>query len=722
MNCSGKETITLTTKHSQLSFIVTENGYLTLAYFGKKLPKSDLSYVIMEIPRASYLADTDSIENFKLEQLPVGYPAFGNSDLRSPAHQEIYADGSRLSDFRYVDHSFSKIKQQLNGLPYANTERLDYLIIELSDRYTGVSLHLKITAFQEQDVFTQSVTFSNPSDQEVVLTKAMSLNLDFLTDDFELLLLSGAWGREMHLSRRKLVQGLQGIDSKRGASGHGQNPFIALVSPDTTEAAGAVIACQLMYSGNFVASAEVDMHQNTRMQIGINPFDFSWTLAPSESFDTPEAIFLYADGLNQMSQKFHAFYEDCVVPRAFKNKERPILLNNWEATYFDFDQERILRLANEGAKIGIECFVLDDGWFGKRENERTSLGDWTPNQEKLGGSLQQLITAIKELGLDFGLWIEPEMVSKKSLLYQQHPEWIVRVPNRRPQQVRYQYVLDLSLNEVQKYLIEQITWLLDTHEINYLKWDMNRNITDSFSSGLKKEHQQEFSHRYILGLYHVLETITKRFPNVLIESCAGGGGRFDPGMLYYTPQIWTSDDSDAIARLEIQKGTSLLYPPSTMGCHVTASPNHQVGRVTSLHTRALVAQQGNFGYELNLLALSEAEKDCLAQQIKQYKLERQTLQFGQQTRLAVYDSQNEYAWQKQNLVTSEVIVTHINILNKPNTVPKRLKLKSLKNDQLYQVNDTVRSGAELMEIGLMIPKPSEDFFATRWKIMPIKET
>lgn len=280
----------------------------------------------------------------------------------------------------------------------------------------------------------------------------------------------------------------------------------------------------------------------------------------------------------------------------------------------------------------------------------------------------------------------------------------------------------MSLNKVQKYLIDQITWLLDTHEINYLKWDMNRNITDSFSSGLKKEHQREFSHRYILGLYHVLETITKRFPNVLIESCAGGGGRFDPGMLYYTPQIWTSDDSDAIARLEIQKGTSLLYPPSTMGCHVTASPNHQVGRVTSLHTRALVAQQGNFGYELNLLALSEAEKECLAQQIKQYKLERQTLQFGQQTRLAVYDSQNEYAWQKQNLVTSEVIVTHINILNKPNTVPKRLKLKSLKNDQLYQVNDMVRSGAELMEIGLMIPKPSEDFFATRWKIMPIKET
>lgn len=417
-----------------------------------------------------------------------------------------------------------------------------------------------------------------------------------------------------------------------------------------------------------------------------------------------------------MSQKFHQFYQNSVIRSQLKEQVRPILLNNWEATYFDFDKNIIYELADEAKKIGIELFVLDDGWFGTRDDDQSSLGDWFPNEKKLGGTLNSFINGIKNKGLDFGIWLEPEMISKNSLLYEKHPEWAIHIPERIPQQVRHQYVLDLSRNDVQEYLINQIDNLLSNHEIDYVKWDMNRNITDAFSSELKNKNQQEFNHRYILGLYKILEVITAKHPNVLFESCAGGGGRYDAGMLFYMPQTWTSDDTDAIARLSIQRGTTFIYPPVTMGCHVSATPNHQVGRITSLNTRALVAQQGNFGYELNLLELSDVEKIELAQQILTYKKERETLQFGVHSRLKVNNPDNEEAWQKYNQKTGELIVTHVTILAQPNTVPKRLKLVNLNKNQKYEVNSVIRQGDELMKIGLIIPKAKEDFFATKWVI------
>lgn len=707
----------LVTKHAQLSLQVLPSGHVALVYLGSRIGETDLSYVVTDIKRASYLADTDSIKDFKLEQISQLYPAYGNPDLRTPAHKEVYSDGSRISDFRYSHHEFLTVKPQLDGLPYASGDQTQTLRLVLQDTVTDCELAITITAFYDHDVFTQSVQFTNGTKEELTIQSLQSLNLDLLTDQYDLITLTGAWGREMGISRRGLYQGIQGVDSKRGASGHGQNPFIALADAETMENQGSVIACSLLYSGNFSALAEVDMHQNTRLQLGINPFEFDWTLAAGEAFQTPEACFLYTDqGLNAMSQTFHRFFQDCVVRSRYADKERPVLLNNWEATYFDFDAQKLTALADEAAAVGVELFVLDDGWFGDRKDDTTSLGDWQPNEEKLGGTLNELVQRITAKGLRFGLWLEPEMVSPASDLYHAHPDWAVQVAGRTPQQVRHQYVLDLCNPAVQEYLIATLTELLTTADIRYVKWDMNRNLTDCYSPTLAPKRQSEFAHRYILGLYRILAAVTTRFPDVLFEGCAGGGGRFDAGMLYYMPQSWASDDTDAIERLKIQAGTALVYPPVAMGCHISAVPNHQVGRITEIATRAVVAQQGNFGYELNLLALSEEEKLVIKEQIATYKKRRRTLQFGLHYRLRVYDKENEFAWMKVSKDGTQAIISHVTLLAKPNTVPKRLKLLGLQPELFYRMGDTVRSGKEWQQIGISLPKPTHDFFAAQWEL------
>lgn len=703
----------LFSNEDQLSFGILPSGHLAFYYFGKKLGDIDLSYVVNDIKRASYLADTDGIKDFKLEQLPLAYPAYGNPDMRTPAFQIIFADGSRISNLRYQTHTVGG-KKKIEGLPTTLHDQAESLTIELLDQENGLKVSLIISVFPQQDAFTQHVKIENLSNKTVTIDRCLSVNLDMLSDDFDLLTLNGAWGRETHLNRRALHQGFQGIDSKRGASGHGQNPFIALLDKNTGENFGEVFSLNLVYSGNFLALAEVDMHQNIRLQLGLNPFEFNWTLEPEMKFETPEAVLIYSDsGLNKLTNRYHRFYTECLIPKNFAKKTRPILINNWEATYFDFDKETILALAKEGQALGMELFVLDDGWFGERNTETTSLGDWMPNQEKLGGSLEDLITEINQIGLEFGIWVEPEMVSPNSHLFEEHPDWVIQVTNQEPQKVRYQYVLDLSREDVQEYLITVLTELLATNNIAYLKWDMNRNITDSGSRKLSADQQKELSHRYILGLYNILEKLTKKFPELLLESCAGGGGRFDPGMLAYSPQIWTSDDTDAIERLDIQKGTSLIYPQASMSCHVSAVPNHQVGRITSLKTRGIVAQQGNFGYELNLLELSVEEKNEIADQIQQYKKIRQTMQFGEFKRLEVYDDENEYAWMQQDY--EKLIVSHVFVRAKGNTVPKRVKLIGLTPSKYYRLLDgQVFTGQELMTIGLSLPKPTSDYFSSQW--------
>ncbi|MEG0275248.1 MAG: alpha-galactosidase, partial [Longicatena sp.] len=535
----------------------------------------------------------------------------------------------------------------------------------------------------------------------------------FLDDQFDCMTLTGAWGRECHIHRQGIQQGLFVLDSKRGASGHGQNPFIALLDKDTSEYYGNVYAMNFVYSGNFEINIEVDMHQNTRLMMGMNSFDFEWNLKADELFETPEVVMIHSGhGLHEMTTRYHNLYKNCLMQSSFAKKERPILINNWEATYFNFNEEKIMNIVKSARNVGIELFVLDDGWYGKRNDDKSSLGDWYANEEKLGGTLGQLVNEVNKNGLQFGLWIEPEMVSPNSQLFDKHPDWIIRVPKREPQLARSQYILDLSQKEVQDYIIESVSSLLNNAHIEYIKWDMNRNMTDIGSSKQSVYQQKEVPHRYMLGLYRILEELTTQHQNVLFEGCAGGGGRTDPGILYYMPQIWISDDSEAIERLDIQRGNSLVYPQVGIGCHVSSTPNHQTGRRTPLKTRGIVAMQGNLGYELDLSKLTQQELDEIKEQVQFYKQHRRTIQFGEF--YSLMDLDNEKAW--MSTLNDEVVVGYVKLLTHANTVPKRLKLYGLEGESRYQIDGThiIRTGNSLMNIGLDLIRPTEDFFAQQW--------
>lgn len=711
----NEHTFHLSMQQTSMILHVLPSGHLVCLYWGKKVYGQDFQYIIQDIKRASYLSDTDGILDFKLEQMPLSYPAYGNPDMRTPSFMLQYYDGSRVSDFRYQSYHIYHPKKKLDGLPTVLHPDSEVLELHLYDHVQQVEMILSYTVFADYDAVTQSVELINHSCKVLQIDKIMSACWSFLDSRYESLTLTGAWGRECHIQHNQIQQGTFLLDSKRGASGHGQNPFLALSSLNIQENEGEVFAMNLVYSGNFEASIEVDMHQNTRMMIGINSFDFSWQLDQNESFMTPETVLIHSShGLDEMTQRFHHLYQDCLLPPRFAHTLKPILANNWEATYFHFHQKKLLSFIENASQLGIELFVLDDGWFGQRDNDQTSLGDWTVNEKKLGCSLHDFAQQVKQKGMKFGLWVEPEMVSLQSNLYQQHPDWIIAVNNRQPQIARHQYVLDLSREDVQNFIIQSMNNLLQSASIDYIKWDMNRNITDLGSLHLPITRQKELNHRYILGLYHILDELTQTFPHVLFEGCAGGGGRFDPGMLYYMSQMWTSDDTDAIERLDIQTGTSLLYPSIVMGCHVSASPNHQVGRKTSLLTRGVVAMQGNLGYELDFTKLTDDEKRTIQQQITDYKKIRDIIQLGEFHRLL--HQPNEYAW--MHIYKDRIVVGYVIKLVKANTVPKRLKLKYLKAKSLYYVVTTndIRSGSELMNIGLDLDRPKEDFYAQQWII------
>ena len=711
------KTFHLQTKETSLVYHVLETGYVTLVYWGKKINSHSLSYVIQDIKRASYLSDTDGIKDFKLEQIPQAYPGFGNTDLRTPAFELLFADGSRLTQLRYKGHYVEEKKQPIPGLPTTIGEDAKTVVIEMTDDYRQIKVSLHVSLFFENNVITQHVSIENQGDKTISIEKMMSINIDFLNDNFDYCYLSGAWGREAHRKSQALAQGSFKLDSKRGASGHGQNPFISLASKGAKEDYGELYSLNLVYSGSFEASVEVDMHQNSRMQIGINNFDFSWELHPETIFYTPEVVMVYSDqGYNKLSHIYHDFYRQCLLPKSSIDRELPVAINNWEVTYFDFNKDKLLGLAEVATKTGIDLFVLDDGWFGKREDVTSSLGDWAANEEKLGGKLSELIEGIHDLNLDFGLWLEPEMVSPDSDLFRAHPDWIIHVPGYEPQISRHQYVLDLANEEVQNYLISTLTDLFTNNKIDYVKWDMNRNITDSGSSYLGISEQRELGHRYILGLYRILDVITTNFPHILFESCAGGGGRYDPGMLHYMPLTWVSDGSDPIERLPVQFGTSLIYPPSTMSCHVSETPNHQMGRFSPLDTRHVVAMQGSLGYELNLVNRETSELDELKGYVDKYKSIRQMIKRGQFTRLTETDDSNHYSWQFISEDRQRIFVSYVQLLAKGNTVPKRLRLKELEEEAIYEVNDQSYYGSELMSIGLSLEKVTHDFYAMDWEI------
>ena len=716
-------------KTSKTSYVmrVLETGHLINLYWGRKINSNKIDYVVKKRPCGSFLADLDNIDALHLEVIPQEYPSYGNPDLRSPAVQIKLENGTTVTDFRYHSHEIYNGKKVLKGLPATYVENEDEeetLEITLKDELAELRIVLSYTVFESYDAITRSCRIINDSQKEVDVLRVLSANVDFRDSDFDLIQLSGAWARERHIVRTPLRNGGQCVESRRGASSHAQNPFIALVSKDTTEDKGEVYGFNLVYSGNFLANVEVDMYSNARTQIGINPFDFTWNLESGEEFQTPEAVMVYSsNGLTGMSHIYHDLYRERLCRGDHRDKERPILINNWEATYFDFNNEKIKDIAKEASNLGIELFVLDDGWFGERNNDDCSLGDWFVNEEKLKGGLNSLVKDINEMGMQFGLWFEPEMISPKSKLYEEHPDWCIHIDGRVRSEARKQLILDLSRDEVCDAVIEMLTNVLKSAPISYVKWDMNRNMTEIGSPAWPAKKQKEVAHRYMLGLYKILENITTNFPNILFESCSGGGGRFDGGMLYYMPQTWTSDDTDAIERLKIQEGTSIVYPASTMGSHVSAVPNHQVHRITPLHTRGVVAMAGSFGYELDVTKMTDEEKEEVKLQVEFYKNIRKTIQFGDLYRLKSAFDSNEAAWMNISKDGNNLVVSYVKKYAEANVLPKRLKLKALDENSLYEVSETgeVFGGDELMYIGLEIGELNGDYQARSWTLRRIQE-
>ena len=661
-----------------------------------------------------------------LEAIPQEYPGYGSTDLRSPSIELQFADGTTATDFRYDSHNIYLGKNKLNGLPstYVEDEKeATTLELILVDSLKNVKLILSYSVFEEFDAITRSVKIINESNEEVKITRVLSANIDFRDSDYELIQLSGAWARERHIVRSRIRSGSQSVESRRGSSSHAQNPFMALVRKDTTEQNGDAYGFSLVYSGNFLANVEVDMYENARAQIGINPFDFTWILEEGEAFTAPEAVLVYSnEGLTGMSHIYNCLYGKRLCRGEYRDKIRPILINNWEATYFDFNEIKIKEIAKEAKNLGIELFVLDDGWFGKRDDDNSSLGDWFVNEDKLKGGLNKLATQINEMGLQFGLWFEPEMVSPISELYKEHPDWCLHIPGRNRSEARRQLILDFSREDVCNYIIEKISEVLSSAPISYVKWDMNRNMSEIGSAKLPANRQREVAHRYMLGLYKVLEEITTRFPHVLFESCSGGGGRFDPGMLYYMPQTWTSDNTDAIERLKIQFGTSMVYPNASIGCHVSDVPNHQVDRITPIETRGVVAMSGNFGYELDITKLPECEKEIIKEQVKLYKEIRETIQFGKYYRLSSPFENNDAAWMYISKDCEEIIVSFVRTLAKPNPKFVSLKLVGLDENSDYEIlgENLIVGGDELMNIGLNVPELKGDYQAKMWRLKKVK--
>ncbi|MCD7034107.1 alpha-galactosidase [Metabacillus sp. GX 13764] len=719
-----QKTFHLQGKDTSYVLQVYGDGYLAHLYWGKRLRQYRHSNTLQFVDRA-FSGNPFSAKDrtFSLDTLPQEYPGYGNTDFRAPAYELQHKNGTTVTDLRYEKHEIFDGKPRLEGLPAVYTEdnqEAATLEITLKDQASGVKVILLYTVFHDRNVIARSARIINGGIDQISVLRALSANVDFRDDEFDFLQLSGAWGRERYMERNSLRPGIQSIESRRGASSHQQNPFMALLRKGAGEESGEVFGFSFVYSGSFLAQAEVDQFHNTRVSLGINPFDFSWVLESGESFQCPEAIMVHShEGLGGMSRTYHDLYRSRLARGQYRDKERPILVNNWEATYFDFTPEKIEEIAKAGQELGIELFVLDDGWFGKRNDDKTSLGDWFVNKEKLPGGLDGLAERVNRLGLQFGLWVEPEMVSEDSELYRKHPDWCLHVPNHDRSTSRDQLVLDFSREDVCKAITEAIAGALASAPIQYVKWDMNRSMTEIGSAALPPERQRETAHRYMLGLYSVMETLTSEFPDILFESCSGGGGRFDPGILYYMPQTWTSDNTDAVSRLKIQYGTSLVYPVIAIGAHVSAVPNHQVDRITSMGTRGAAAMSGNLGYELDLTELTEQEKEKVKEQIAFYKGIRTIVQFGDFYRLKSPFEGNETAWMFVKQDKSEAVAFFFRVLAEPNAPFGRVKLHGLDEDKTYQIAETgqVYGGDELAHSGLSIPASlNGDFQSLVWRI------
>lgn len=692
-------------QNEYISYIikVLENGDLGHLYFGKRLNHKENFSNMLQIfeHQVPYTPEQiDGFSGFALDSLKQEFPGAGTGDYKEPAYIILQENGSRVSDFKFSKYEILDEKLPLERLPHTyvlKNDEVKTLRITLTDKLLKTDIILVYSIYKNFPIITRSSSIINNGEKDITLERFLSFNLDIAQKNYDLLHLCGAWGRERNVTTTPINQNKIVIDSKRGASSSNNNPFLALKEKKADEFKGEYIGINLVYSGNFIGQVEKDHYDNIRVNMGINPFNFSWILERGESFQAPEVVINYSDsGLNTLSQNYHKFYQNHLIRGRWKNKTRPILINNWEATYFDFNEDKILQIAKKAKELGVELFVLDDGWFGSRDGDSSGLGDWWSNLDKLPSGVEGLSQKINELGLQFGLWFEPEMVNPDSQLYKKNPNWALSIPGRKSTLSRNQLTLDLGRKEVREYLYEKISKILKNSKISYIKWDMNRNMTEVWSGVLEGKRQGEVAHRYILGVYELMERLTNEFPSILFESCAGGGNRFDPGMLYYMPQIWTSDNTDAMERLKIQYGTSIVYPISSMGAHVSAVPNHQTGRVTSIGTRANVAFFGAFGYELDLNKISSREREDVKRQIEFFKENRELLQFGTFYRIES-PFENEFqriSWMVVNEDKSEAIIGVYRVLSIPNSTFDYVIVPGLNPDFKYSIKDEDILGEE----------------------------
>ncbi len=696
---------------AELSYIfkIDDFGFLIHLYYGKRVARDDIEYSVFRVARghSAYLAEMGNKNTF--EVLSQEFPTFGRGDFRESAFA-FDADGVRVGDFKYKRHTITDKKPEISGMP--SVKGGETLVVTVEDGLHKIEIDLYYTVFEDLPVILRHNEIRNRADKEIILDRAYSFSFDLPDKDFEFLSLYGAHLRERHIQRNKIHHGVISVDSKYGVSSSQLNPFAALIRPNTDEESGEAYGINLVYSGNFVIKAQVGQNDITRVLGGINDYDFAWTLKGGESFSTPEAVMVYSDaGLGKMSRIFHSLYRDYLINPRFAKKQRPIVLNSWEAVYFDYDEKKLCELIRSVKGSGIDTFVLDDGWFGNRNDEFTGLGDWYPNKDKLPNGLKPVIDCAHENGIKFGLWFEPEMVIEDSELYRMHPDWIIHAEGMEPCQGRFQYVLDLTRREVRDYIVNIVSKCLRENEIDYVKWDMNRSLTENYSAHLGKRGK-EFAHRYVLGLYDICDRIINGFPHIFFEGCASGGCRFDPGMLYYFPQIWTSDNTDALARCAIQYGTSLAYPLSSMSCHVSVCPNHQNGRITDFSARTDIASLGATGYELDPRCFSEDDIARIRNDISAYRKREQLILNGDIYRLSYPEGDKLFAEQIVSSDKNESYIVMMRPLCLANAKAYRIYPRGLDNEKLYmseELDGLTLRGSTIMNVGLLIDFGQGDF-------------
>lgn len=739
-------TITIYTRNTSYQMRIDPYGFLQHLYYGRRIDAEDMSYLFYDYDRACSGNPDDVFPSRRIspDTMPQEYPGYGVGDFRINAMAVRNSDGSYGADLRYVSHEITQGKYSLSGLPasYDKSGNAQTLTVRLQDRTTGLRLDLMYGVFEDEDIITRSVRFTNSSENEMNLERAFSASLDIPYGKWDMIHFHGKHALERQTEREPLTHLVRSVGSRRGTSSHQQNPFLIICDRHADEDHGDCYGMMLVYSGGFKAETEVDQYGNTRVAMGIQDDQFSWVLGPQESFDAPEVIMTFTgDGLSKLSHNYHHFIRYNICRGKYQLARRPILINSWEASYFDFTDETILGLADAAAPLGIEMLVLDDGWFGKRNDDNAGLGDWYVNEDKIRCGLRSLVEQINAKGLKFGIWMEPEMVNEDSDLYRKHPDWVLAMPGRNPVRTRNQLVLDMSRKEVVDYIYDCMEKILSAANIEYLKWDMNRSLSDAYSAALPASRQGEVLHRFVLGIYDLMERITRRFPDLLIEGCSGGGARFDAGILCYSPQIWCSDDTDPIHRLNIQYGTSFGYPVSTVGAHVSASPNHQTGRTTPISTRGVTAMAGTFGYELDPAQLSDDEKSAVMDQIRIFKKYYDLIQNGDYYRLTELGEDSYEAWEFAAGDGREALLNLVVSDNQPNQALINIRMKGLDPHGIYEMTDEtekymaeapeyasaessrqVFTGAALMNAGYTIPWLFGDYPAVQLHFHKVGES